>query len=112
MSDQTTVGALPAAHRLNDIGDLALALGGDQTSFTGQLLGLIAKADPGNRERLRVAFPRIVRGWELWLELAPDLTAEQLQQLLDACTLTAALGSVHESLSGLQAFRRAVAEHG
>lgn len=65
-------------HPLDGIGDLALLLGGSETSFTGQLLLLIAKADPGNRARLAVAFPRAVRAWELWQATSPTPIAVQL----------------------------------
>lgn len=51
--------------------ELCLFLDGSQDSFTGKLLELIAKADPGNRARLREAFPRHVAAWETWQVLAP-----------------------------------------
>lgn len=51
--------------------ELCLFLGGSTTSFTGMLLTLIAKADPGNRARLRAEFPRHVAAWETWRVLAP-----------------------------------------
>ena len=51
--------------------ELCLFLDGSPSSFTGQLLTLIEKADPGNRHRLREAFPRQVAAWEAWRELAP-----------------------------------------
>lgn len=36
------------------------------TWFSAQLLRLIAKADAGNRERLRIAFPEAVNVFEDW----------------------------------------------
>lgn len=51
--------------------ELCLFLDASPTSFGGQLLSLIEKADPGNRERLRDAFPRHVAAWETWREIAP-----------------------------------------
>lgn len=68
---------------MHGIGDLALALGGSEDSFTGKLLQLIAKADPDNRERLRLGFPRIVRGWEIWMATSPTPTAAELLDVLD-----------------------------
>lgn len=47
-------------------GELALFLGGSEDSFTGLLLALIAKADPGNRSRLSMAFPVEVAAWYAW----------------------------------------------
>ena len=53
------------------------------TSFTGDLLRLIAKADPGNRARLRAGFPKHVAAWEMW-QASPDggLTSGQLHAAL------------------------------
>lgn len=111
MTEQTDlVGAVPADQPLADWTDLVLALGGDDTSFTGDLLRLIAKADPGNQERLRLAFPWNVRAWELWMEHAPDITAGQLVARVDSDTLTAALVAAVEPLAGLSALRKAVSD--
>jgi hypothetical protein len=68
---------------MHGIGDLALALGGSEDSFTGKLLLLIAKADPDNRERLRMGFPRAVRAWETWMASSPALTAAELLIVID-----------------------------
>lgn len=57
---------LPDDHKVQTWHELCLALGGDVTSFTGHLLALIEKADPGNRARLRAGFPRHVAAWEIW----------------------------------------------
>jgi hypothetical protein len=65
--------------------DLCLFLDGSPTSFTGMLLTLIAKADPGNRARLRAEFPRHVAAWETWVGLAPCTWGE-----LDAATAAVA----------------------
>jgi hypothetical protein len=62
---------------------LAVFLGGADDSFTGELLKLVARADPGNRARLREAFPREVRAWEIWASLEEPPTAEQMAALLD-----------------------------
>jgi hypothetical protein len=51
--------------------ELCLFLGGSPDSFTGLLLTLIAKADPGNRARRRDAYPRHVAAWETWQRIAP-----------------------------------------
>lgn len=71
------------AEPLHGLGDLALALGGSEDSFTGKLLQLIAKADPSNRDRLRLGFPRVVRAWELWMATSPTPTASDLLAALD-----------------------------
>lgn len=69
-----------AGHIVGTWEDLVLFLDGSPTSFTGQLVTLIEKADPGNRARLREAFPRQVAAWEMWCENAP-LTRGQLEDL-------------------------------
>lgn len=67
---------------LHGLGDLAAVLGGSEDSFTGVLLHLIAKADPSNRARLLLAFPRQVRAWELWMEARPTPNGGQMLALL------------------------------
>ena len=69
MSTEGTTGFLPPQHNVRDWRGLCLFLGGDSTSFTGRLLDLIAKADLGNRARLRLAFPWEVAAYEVWNEL-------------------------------------------
>lgn len=59
--------ALPLEAPVESIGHLALALGGMESSFTGQLLHLIPKGDPVNRARLALAFPREVAAYETWM---------------------------------------------
>jgi hypothetical protein len=69
---------------MHGIGDLARCLGGDETSFTGDLLRLIAKAQAtrDNYDALRRGFPRIVRAWELWMVTWPTPTGDQILALL------------------------------
>lgn len=67
--------------QIRTIDGLALILGGSGDSFTGDLLRLIAKADPGNRAQLRGAFPYHVRAWELWQSL-PEPTARHIYDVL------------------------------
>jgi hypothetical protein len=62
-------GALPYDHLVVTFGDLCLALNGDETSFTGDLLRLVQKADRKNRELLRAGFPVHVAMWEIWIEI-------------------------------------------
>lgn len=69
---------MPSEAQVQTHHDLCLALGGDDTSFTGDLLRLIAKADPANRARLMLAFPGIVVAWEHWTRKAPHITAGQI----------------------------------
>lgn len=40
-------------------------LGVDPGSFVSRLLATLGVADPENREKLRAAFPELVRTWEL-----------------------------------------------
>lgn len=73
--------ALPQNTPVSDHHGLCLALGGDDTSFTGDLLRLIAKADPVNRARLVLAFPGHVIAWEHWVAKAPAITAGEIEKL-------------------------------
>jgi hypothetical protein len=63
-------------------GDLALFLGGSEDSFTGLLLVLMQKADPGNLARIRAGFPREVQAWETWNLMSPAPTPRQLRETL------------------------------
>lgn len=76
------------------IRELALFLGGDATSFTGDLLRLIAKArfTPENLNRLSVGFPRAVAAWMMWSTMSAvmPITAARLAELLT---------TVHRNLS-------------
>jgi hypothetical protein len=65
-------------------GDLAMFLGGSESSFTGLLLMLITKAQatPENYSRLKSAFPREVRAWETWNAMSPAPTPRQLREAL------------------------------
>jgi hypothetical protein len=49
-----------------DLDDVGAAIAGDATNFTTMLLRLIAKSDPHNRERIRLAYPEAVDAWEQW----------------------------------------------
>lgn len=74
----------PDDFQMFDLGDLALFLGGSETSFTGKLLVLITKAQstPGNYSRLKFAFPREVRAWETWMSMSPAPTLRELREAL------------------------------
>lgn len=76
--------ALPPSTPVHDHHGLCLALGGDSDSFTGDLLRLIAKADPVNRTRLMLAFPGEVVAWEHWVAKAPAITAGEIVSLAEA----------------------------
>lgn len=71
---------------MSGLGDLAVFLGGDETSFTGRLLDLIVKAQatPENLAALRRGFPDVVRAWQVWMRLTPSPTAGELRAALDA----------------------------
>lgn len=75
-------GGLHPDTRLSASGDLARLLGGSPDSFTGRLLELAAHADPGNKHRLRTAFPRELRAWEIWMQTEPAPTAGAMAELL------------------------------
>jgi hypothetical protein len=54
---------------MSTVDQVALFLGGSGDSFTGQLLMLFLKADPGNWSRLARAFPAeavALRAWQDW----------------------------------------------
>lgn len=61
---------------------LALFLGGSEDSFTGLLLVLFQKADPGNLTRLKKGFPEIHEAWETWNAMSPAPTFRQLREAL------------------------------
>lgn len=69
---------------LSGLGDLALFLGGDATSFTGDLLKLIAKSQAtwSNYHSLLRAFPRQVIAWAVWMGMSPIPTARELRERL------------------------------
>ena len=78
---------IPAAWRdlpMPTLGQLALFLGGSDDSFTGDLLRLMGKADPGNRARLARAFPREDQALRAWMSTEPAPTFGQLEELLAA----------------------------
>lgn len=76
-------GALRPEQVVSDLPMLALFLGGSGDSFTGDLLRLMRKADPGNRARLARGFAREDTALALW-ELNPEPpTAEQLAAQLE-----------------------------
>lgn len=75
---------MPRNQELKTIGDLALFLGGSATSFTGELLSLIAKADAVNQMRLAKGFPDAVWGWRLWQADAPAVTVGYIEDALEA----------------------------
>lgn len=63
-------------------GHLAIFLGGSADSFTGQLLALFGKADPGNWAKLARAFPDEAAALMAWTEHEPAPTWAQLAALL------------------------------
>lgn len=73
--------ALPDDYPVRTWEDLCMALGGAPDSFTGRLLELAAKADPGNRDRLRSAFRVQVTMWEAWTLAREPLTVRELRTL-------------------------------
>lgn len=67
---------------ISTTGELAIFLGGSETSFTGQLLALFAKADPGNWRRLAGAFPEEAEALLAWTEHDPAPTWAQLAAMV------------------------------
>jgi hypothetical protein len=78
----TQCGLPGSPYQMFGTGDLALFLGGSPDSFTGVLLNLIVKADPGNRARLADAFPAVVHAWRIWGGTDPAPTADELRAIL------------------------------
>jgi len=78
--------ALDPGAQVDGIGDLCLFLGGSwetlagQSSFTGEVLKLIVKAQatPENFLGLALAFPRVVTAWRTWMDMRPIPTAAEL----------------------------------
>jgi hypothetical protein len=64
-------------------GDLARFLGGSRDSFTGLLLVLFQKADPGNLARLKRGFPEVHAAWAMWSAMSPVPTPRQLREALE-----------------------------
>lgn len=56
--------------------EMERAMSGKGDWFTSHLLRLIAKADPVNRERLRMGFPDEVAAYERWLNSEGEFTYE------------------------------------
>lgn len=67
---------------ISTMGILALFLGGAEDSFTGHLLRLMQKADPGNKARLRAAFPRTWAAYDMWMGCPQAPTVGQLTAML------------------------------
>lgn len=63
--------------------ELALFLRGSETSFTGQLLRLMMKADPGHRARLARGFPVEAEALEAWMALEPVTFGSLLDTLTE-----------------------------
>ena len=77
--------------------ELALFLGGSGTSFTGDLLRLMRKADPENRRQLERAFPREHRALTFWdLEYSEPLTMGQLDEMMAISDRPRPLSLAHE----------------
>lgn len=76
-----------AGRRADEWDELCAFLDTSPSSFGGQLLTLIGKADPVNRARLRQSFPRQVAAWETWRVIAPCAWGE-LQAAIPAYRVT------------------------
>jgi hypothetical protein len=68
---------------VTDTGHLAVVLGGSEDSFTGMLLELMHKADPGNRMKLAQAFPLAHIALEIWMALPEPPTFAQMQEIME-----------------------------
>jgi hypothetical protein len=92
-----------AAMPVDSWGELCLFLKGSPDSFTGMLLALLAKSDPGNLARLRRLFPRHVAAWEIWVVRAPQLTYGELEEALAGRGHDAREAAVEELVDELRA---------
>lgn len=88
----------PDSYPVDHWGQLCTALGGSEDSFTGQLLALMNKADPGNRARLQRAYPREYAALQWWKEAPSPRTVRQLRDHL-AELITAATADRTEDFS-------------
>lgn len=90
------IGALPWDRTVETHSDLALFLGGSEDSYTGDLLRLIAKGDPGNRARLARIYPAEVLAWCIWVEFdgSTGAAAQTAAGLLGLMLITK-LGGAH-----------------
>lgn len=68
--------------KVHSTGELAVFLGGSDTSFTGMLLDLIAKADPGNKAKIRLGFPHTVAVYDAWMTCDPVPTWGEVKAAL------------------------------
>lgn len=74
-------------HKMPDLHNLAVMLRGSGDSFTGDLLRLMRKADPGPRQALARAFPVESRALDAWETLGTDDDGSPtFGQVLDALT--------------------------
>lgn len=74
---------------MSRIGHLARYLGGDDDSFTGDLLRLMMKADGRNRSQLQIGFPFELLALEVWQSIEPAPTGRALDlALCEAGALT------------------------
>lgn len=90
--------AFPDDYPVDQWHQLCAALGGSADSFTGQLLTLMGKADPGNRARLQRAYPREYAALQWWKEAPSPRTLGQLRDHL-AELITAATADRTEDFS-------------
>lgn len=65
---------------MSGLGDLARFLGGDESTFIGEVLKLAVKAQatPEHMERLTLAFPDYLHAWRIWNNMSPIPTADRL----------------------------------
>lgn len=69
------IGSLPWDQPVTTYDDLARFLGGSGDSFTGDLLRLIQRSDPGNRSRLARVYPGEVLAWCIWIDVERSAAA-------------------------------------
>lgn len=70
----------PDNYPVDTWGQLCVALGGSEDSFTGMLLTLMNKADPGNRVKLSRAYPREYEALQWWKITDGPKTAGDLRR--------------------------------
>lgn len=69
---------LRPGQKITTSGQLALVLGGSDSSMIGELLRLFPKADPSYQARFRRAFPGLWLAWEAWSNHGTTPTTAEL----------------------------------
>lgn len=97
---------VPADGPITTMAQLAVFCGGP-ASFTGEVLRLLARADPGMRSRLRYAFPELWTAWDAWMDCLSAPTPDELRaQISESRAAMAALPDDKEVVEQLAEWHR------